>query len=304
MSVSSAIPRQAADAIIARTTGLGTCPTMDLTVLEDSEGLVIIRAVPRKPKGRTTWDSLSVVFASYPSCTPGSYRFEFGQTVVRSGQPALFVYDLTHRWYAADSQYDRICATIMGQMSALGTSRLTTVGDSMGGYAALAYGQDLPVAYALAITTRSSIGPGAIPDIRRQPQLEPPHAPRLRAPDLRRALARLPAGMMVHGTRGPDRVHLPALRARGAVDHWIVPGRGHGIAAWMKQNDILVPVVLAALDADAAEANRLVASRGAVRSDSLNARARIAAMFLYDRITGRLDPEHHKAAPSGAVSLH
>ena len=303
MTPSFAIPLPAADAIIARTKGLGTCPTMDLTVLADSGGLTIIRALPRGPQARTTWDSLSVVFASYTSCTPDSYRFEFGQTIVRSGHPALFVYDLTHRWYVDDSHYDRVCAAIRGQMAALGTARLTTVGDSMGGYAALAYAQDLPIDYALAITTRSGIGPGAVPDIRQQPQLAPPYA-RLRVPDLRRALARLPAGMMIHGTRGPDRVHLPRLRARGAVDHWIVPGRGHGIAAWMKQNGILYPVVRAALDADAAEANRLVAGRGAVRRDSLNARARLAAMSLYDRVSRRPGSDHHKTAPSGVVSLH
>lgn len=298
-----AIPRQAAHAIIARTSGLGTCPTMDLTAVADSEGLTFILALPRKPRGRTTWDALSVVFASYPSCMPDSYRFEFGQTIVRSGQHALFVYDLTHRWYVDESHYDRVCAVIMGQMAALGVSRLTTVGDSMGGYAALAYAQDLPINYALAITTRSSIGPGSVPDVRQQPQLLPPHA-RLRLPDLRPALARLPAGMMIHGTRGPDRVHFPMLRARGAVDHWIMPGRGHGIAAWMKQNDILVPVVRTALDADAAKASRLVASRGAPRRGSLNARARISALFLFDRVSNRLDPAHHKTAPSGVVSFH
>lgn len=273
-----------AEAILRRTRDQKVCPPLNLRVLEDSENLTVILALPR---AEVDWSRLTVVFTSYSSSLPEGYRFEFRETVVQSQQPALFVFDHSLRWYVEAETYDRMCQILSAQMDALGVAKLVTIGDSMGGYAALAYAQDMPVRYALAITNRASIGPDGVADVRHQPQLYTDGL-QLRVPNLRRALRKVHAGAMVHGTRGADRPHLRHLRDRGAADHWIVSGRGHGIAAWMKQNRILFPVAEAALRADAAEVNRLLQSRGALSGDSLSAKVRLASLSLRDSLRGGL----------------
>lgn len=283
--MNSAVHKKNADEILRDIRAKKACPPLDLRVLADSDGLTAILALPRKA---TTWERLTVVFASHYSCQPAHFRFEFRGTVVKSQQPALFVFDQSLRWYVEAGMYDRVCRLLREQMAALGVAELVTIGDSMGGYAALAYAQDLPVSYALAITTRGSIGPDGVVDPRHQPQLLADGLD-LRAPNLRRALGKIPAGAMIHGTRGADRLHFAELRGCGAVDHWVVPGRGHGVAAWMKQNDILFPVAAAALRADGDTVNKLLKSRGALRRESISSRVRLTGLRTLDRLRSLRD---------------
>lgn len=274
------VEKTSANEILHQIRKRGECPPLDFRVLANSNGLSVFLALPR---GKANWNRLTVVFASYPSCVWPEYRFEFRRAVVQSGQPAVFVFDHSLRWYVEAQTYDRVCQILTDQMAALGVSDIVTIGNSMGAYGALAYAQDVPVSYALVIATRGSIGASGIADPRYQRQLHT-QGLALRAPDLRRALKGVQAGAMIHGTRGPDRLHLPALRARSAVDHWIAPGQGHFITKWMKQNRILFPVVASALRADDVEVNRLLQTAGAIPRESVSASVRLAGLYTLDRV--------------------
>lgn len=254
-------------------------PRLDVKMLRDEPALTILRA---RPKGGAQ-GRLIVVFGSLKAKGSG---IEFPGTLASTGRPVLFVQEHVATFYAMDRNIRLITDAIMNEMALTGTDAVDTLGVSMGGYGAIAYGQQVPIRNALSFGPRFSPDPAIAPHRRKRPLLDRLSG-KFGIPTLADGLARVENGLIVHGMRGPDRGQFDYFRMPDTAEHWLVPRAGHGVAHWLYVRGQLRPLVLAALAGDRAEASRILTANTAVRADSLRAKLYRVPFHLYDFARGR-----------------
>lgn len=253
-----------------------------LETLVDKAGLTIIRGRP--VSGRV--DKLVVVFGSLGPCEIGKGRLEFIGSIIKADCPCLFIFDHTLAWYMAPAMFAEIVTCIRNEMQDLGLDEITTIGGSMGGHAAVAIATKIPVGFTLALGPRFSADPAIVRD-RRSRQVLTALSGRFAVSSLAEPMKQVRTGVILHGMLGPDRNQLLKFTSEPHIAHYLVPNFGHMVGMWLKKKDIFRQTMAAALRADRATVSQLLINAGALRRQSILARARIAPLYVYDGIIGR-----------------
>ena len=239
----------------------------------DAAFLTVLRATPTD---RPAQGPLLVVFGSYRTKTQPP---EFRRTVGALGRPALFIMEHDFGFYATQERVDRLAPMIAAEMERTETTRIDTLGFSIGAYGALAWGAHVPVRHAMAFAPRFSPDPAIIRDPRDRHKMRA-HSGTLAFPTLQRGLERIERATILHGLRGPDRLHLRHFRPMGHVDHWVAPDADHFVADWLRRQGRLGPVVEAALDGDRAGVRQQMAQLKVMNLHSLPVQLLLRARAL------------------------
>lgn len=246
----------------------------ELVISDDR--LSILRAMPvtREPGPPV------VVFNSIGK--PGTPP-EFAASVARLRRPVLFVMDHKATWYSAPETADRVSDAIVNALADWGGTAVDTLGFSMGGYAAIAYAERVPVRNAVALAPRFSPDPAIVADPRGHESLRRLSG-KLAFATLAAGLQRLDGGLILHGMRGPDLCQFRHIHAPQRVDHWLLPQCDHHVAIWLRRRGHLPSLLHSALQGERAETARRLAALGALRHRSLRARLMLHPVRLYARL--------------------
>lgn len=258
--------------------------------------ITITRGTPQVPSAAP----LTVIFDSR---TRHFEKPEFYGTVASMGRHALFIADHKRAWFANPSVLALIVRVVQDEMRRLGCTVIDTLGFSMGGFAAIAYAEKLPVRNALAFSPRYAIDKAMVNDARVRPGLNALGGDAAFR-SLDPGLAKLTSAVIVHGTPRDDIVHVRLLRVPQHVDHFVLFGARHNVPALLKNLGLLGAVSQAALSQDRAQVVHLLGSLGAQRRSSpslglklLTLQYRIGLRRFLNRLNGAADGKSGLVGP-------
>ncbi|SOC00244.1 hypothetical protein [Rhodobacter maris] len=181
-------------------------------------------------------------------------------------RPALFVADASRSW-ANDPGFEAaLTESLRAVRARQEVARVTTLGLSMGAFAALVATQVIAVDLVLAFGPQVSIAPGAVPGETRWAEWTGRIAP------LRWKTAPLPDpghAWLFHGGQD-DLPHALRFPFRKNCDQLIFPGQSHsGLVPHLKQQGALSGLIEAALAGDRRRVLRIAASAGGWRRQKL-----------------------------------
>jgi len=240
-------------------------PQLELTEIVNENGIVILRGRPDPATVTPVAGPLVVVFCSLASMV------EFAGSTARSGRSAIFVSDRKRLWFAMPADVNTIVRAVRAEMAELGQEQIDTIGFSMGGFAALAYGNLLPVRNALAFSPRFSPDQEIVRDRRTYPNLTR-NVQLLALRSVTPGLRRIGWASIVHGTIGPDRPHLRHFPRDKNFDHHMITRCGHFVAQWLRAREALEPLIQAVLTDDRHAAQRHMRAAGTIPRHLLNNR--------------------------------
>lgn len=188
----------------------------------------------------------------------GIQQHEF-QASLDGARDVYFVTDHRRSWYNGCDQ--TIVTVLTRHLNQRGTTRVITLGNSMGGFGAIAFAGRLPnVAVAIAFVPQSSIKPQIAGFDRRYAGF----ARKVAEWTLPDAVACLRDGIRYHvilGDSNPaDTQHAQRLAEAGVgtVDLHVIRGSDHKVAAHLKRSGIAMRDLISALVGDWREAQRLL----------------------------------------------
>lgn len=242
-------------------------------------------------------DGSPVVVAFFAGLGGGHPFFEFRRTAAAIRAHKVFLRDLEGHWYqdglpGAGDDADELAAFLRGHCARLGASRLVTIGNSAGGYAAILFGILAGADEVHAFAPKARILTAAdFHDPRKLARLEA--AMRTERPH-RDLTALLREG---RGASTAIHVHYPSGHAIDVaqaalfaglpqVTLWEYPWRRHTVVKALAQRGVLKKIIENAATGDPRRL-RLLAMQG---------RWLIRAHALYSRVTGR--PEVTKSVPA------
>ncbi|MEM9199513.1 MAG: hypothetical protein AAGD12_16875, partial [Pseudomonadota bacterium] len=157
----------------------------------------------------------------------------------------IFLSDLTRGWFASGAMMRAVIALVEAEAKRAEATEIVSLGSSMGGFAALALAEFLPVRAALAFSPRYSPDDAVVPDARLVEHRAAcaPFVPQTVAS----GLAAAPFSVVIHGLRGKDRRHVERFPAMPGLRHYLIPGVAHAVAAHLQKNGMLGAVLSAAL---------------------------------------------------------
>jgi hypothetical protein len=119
----------------------------------------------------------------------------------------------------------------------------------MGGFAALAFAEKLPVRTAIAFVPRFSPDGRIVRDPRLKAKLR---LCRDRFPfrTVVPGLAAAGHALVLHGDQGPDRPHVVKFAMPATAEHWVLPDCGHHVGQRLRTRAALDPVITGALSQD------------------------------------------------------
>lgn len=204
-----------------------------------------------------TGDRLVMAFSSIghdPTRPPGP---EFVASATAAGNSALFVSDESRSWANAPG----LAAALQDAIRLLPQppTRILAIGQSMGGFTALAAASLLPVTAVLAFGPQFSVHPGQTPPetrwqdwTARIPAFAHPTAP----------LPPVPRITLMHGLLD-DAAQAAAFPTRAGLDHILFPDQTHsGLVTHLKKRGALAALIDAALSDDRRRLFRISASAG------------------------------------------
>ena len=244
--------------------------TMALSPVYEDAALRVVRAVPPQ----AVPGELIVVFGCGSLAVRHQHHLEFIGDLARIGHPVIYVIDKTMSFYARPGMIDRIVELIRLEMALFGASAITTIGQSLGAFGAVAFAERLPVRFALAMAPRFSPDSGVVRDLRYVANLKP-FLGRFPFATLESGLTSLESGAVLHGLVGPDLRHLVKINPPAHVDHWLLPGCSHGVPIWLRQKGQLVALMVAAAKVDRQAVTKIMNSLHAIRPTDFGARRRI-----------------------------
>ncbi len=190
-------------------------------------------------------DRLVVAFTGV-SHALGAIPFEFHKSMGALDCAALFVRDLGRRWY----QYDEatiadLTGRIRQAVARSGASRVTFLGNSMGGFGALYFGARLNADAILAFAPQTAIDPvvtEAFGDDRwREHQATIAAYP---FGDLaREAPAKGRVAVYYGASADLDAAHVNRLAAHWPMEQVAIPDCGHDVAGRLKAQNELIPLI-------------------------------------------------------------
>lgn len=244
--------------------------TMVQSPVYEDAALRIVRAVPSQPVP----GELIVVFGCGSLAVRHQHHLEFIGDLARIGHSVIYVIDKTLSFYARPGMIDRIVDLICREMAQIGVNAITTIGQSLGAFGAVAFAERLPVRFALAMAPRFSPDMGVVRDQRHVANLKP-FLGRFPFVTLEAGLNALSSGAVLHGLVGPDLRHLVKIQPPAHVDHWLLPGCNHGVPIWLRQKGRLAALFAAAAKADRQAVTKIMNSLHAIRPTDFGARRRI-----------------------------
>lgn len=189
----------------------------------------------------------------------GAFREEFVATMLRDGAWLLSVRDKVSTWYSQDGQSDTVLRQIDAAKAMIAPHTIRVIGNSMGGHAALLFGERVGADTVIAFTPQVSIRPDTV-DERRWPIQRAGAV----AANLDTVTRHLTGRLRAHALFGldclPDMKHLTLLRACGHVEVIGVPGIGHSLARGLKDRGVLRTMVDLLFDDRVADARDLAAN--------------------------------------------
>lgn len=226
-------------------------PTPIETVYRDDD--LALRWLPGKSK------RLVVVFTGMKLGFGGAEPSEFAQSASAKGENSvLFVTDRRVSWYAAPGLWRKALRLIRYLRNTEGLTEIVSLGNSMGGYAALLLPRDLRVSRAIAFAPQITMDPDIL------------HDPRW--PDIKARYGALPVRSvadilgqgrtqyyMIAGEDCPeDMAHLALIADDQRVHRYVLPGAKHNPAKIMKEAGILSDVVATLVRGRRKRAERLM----------------------------------------------
>ena len=184
-----------------------------------------------------------------------------GHATWGGAQPAVFVIDKARSWFNAPGLLDRTVEIITALRDRIGASRMDAIGNSMGGFGAMALSTRLPVTACLAFNPQFTIDDRLLPDQRWRE-----YKRNVSSFVVRSAAECVSPGTrytIAHGGRGRDRRHYLRFPTGANIRHFIVPFHTHSLAVKMKLAGLLTPFVVGALDGDDAAVDAIMARMGA-----------------------------------------
>ncbi|MBK8439561.1 MAG: hypothetical protein IPL38_08605 [Rhodobacter sp.] len=206
-----------------------------------------------------TGEALVIAFSSVgqdPARLPAP---EFVASATSGGRPALFVWDESRSWANDPGFAPALLDAVALLRRRQPLSRLMTIGQSMGGFAALVAASLLPVTAVLALGPQHSVTPG-----------QPPLDSRWQDWTRRIATFRHPVAPLARGARitlmhgmADDLAQALCFPAAPGTDHLLFPGISHsGLAPHLKARGVLPGLIDAALANDRRRLLRIAASAG------------------------------------------
>lgn len=193
---------------------------------------------------------------------------------------ALFLSDPARSWMNGDGVAQAMVDTITRYCDEQGIEEVVTIGQSMGGFAALVLPDLLPVTTAIAFSPQFSMDPAKVPEETRWRG----YAERIdtwRFDCVGPLRADGTAYVIVHGANPVEAVHWLRFPHRGGkFDHFILAGQSHNIAPLLAKRQIL-PRVL----------------RMAVQGKRRGVRVALEKTFLDRRFTVRRRPSFQLEHP-------
>lgn len=219
-------------------------PRMELTCLIDRPDLIVTRGLTPQAAGVPV-----VVFAAAAPNARTATVFEFISLLSRLDRPVYWIAEPGQSWFAAPGLVDRVVDLITTEMAHWGVAEVDTLGNSMGGYGAIAFAERLPVRTAVALGPRYSPDDRIVPDARLKQKLRR-HLDRFPFPTVVPGLAAAGHAVVLHGDGGPDRPHVLRLVMPAHAEHWVVPRCGHFVGKCLRERNVLFPVIAGALSQD------------------------------------------------------
>jgi len=175
----------------------------------------------------------------------------------------LFISDASRSWMNADGLAQTLVAAVQALVDRLKPARIIAFGNSMGGSMALIFATLFKVDAVLAIVPQYSVQEDIVPEERRWGHFREniqnwpfPAVP---------SLAGNPAQMMIlHGGEAREMHHARRFNAPASVDHLVVPQYGHALAACLKRDGMLRPLLTAVITGDMPAARTALHGTGAI----------------------------------------
>ncbi len=213
-------------------------PAVEMEVIERDDVLCLRRYPGRQKR-------LVVVFGGAKLPRDGSLRNEFLHTVSHNGKnPVLNVQDMKCTWYSGAGLVDRITAGIKAEAERVEAEEIVTLGNSMGGFGAILFARELPVARALALSPQISMHPEVIDETRFDEYLAD-FGPQQAARSVAEIIPEVPTEVtVVFGTGSKyDNAQAALLAPSPNLRLSHVARSGHNTAEWLKKHDLLAPLV-------------------------------------------------------------
>lgn len=235
----------AASAAARRTRGR-TAPPREFAFLVDDPDLRIKHWPGAGPR-------LVVAFTGVGLGHGGMQTDEFvGSGSAGRANHVVCVIDRRRSWFSSADLRDRVVALLAGLRARLAITDVVTIGNSMGGYAALLFAERLGARVAIAFVPQASVSPAVVTETR-WPQFRAgvALAEHLSLPGI------LGAGTSHYAIYGdasaPDLRHAHLLEDAGRVRVFRVAGADHGIAMAIKEAGLLPALTAALMDDNAAD---------------------------------------------------
>ncbi|MFP7570605.1 hypothetical protein [Marivita sp. S2033] len=161
----------------------------------------------------------------------------------------------------------------------IGAVSVVGLGNSMGGFMALALSRDVAFDAVFALTPQYSILPNEVPEETRwryfRKRIETVHYPRADTfrPDRTKYF-------ILHGSDESELVHALRFPMANGVSHFILPGCGHQLASQMKRKGLLTPIVRDLIDGRYRRMRTRLNALDAMRRIDFEARRRTANQHL------------------------
>ncbi len=175
----------------------------------------------------------------------------------------LFISDASRSWMNAGGIADALVAAVQALAHRIKPARIIAFGNSMGGSMALIFATLFKLDAVLAIVPQYSVKEDIVPEERRWGHFREnitawpfPSVP---------SLADNPAQIMIlHGGEAREMHHARRFNAPICVDHLVVPQYGHALAACLKHDGVLRPLLAAVITGDMPAARTALRPAGAI----------------------------------------
>lgn len=179
----------------------------------------------------------------------------------------LFVSDIQRSWLNAPGMAEKIVETIEHVKNNISARRIVTLGNSMGGFAALQIARLVHVDTVAAFSPQYSVDPEIVPD-----EVRWVYFRRNIANYRFRTMDRLPAAptgvYIFQGGTPPEKYHWQRFPFADNTDQYIFPDIGHNLAHRLKQRGALQPVVSNIIAGRRRRVRQLVKANGGINRPS------------------------------------
>lgn len=211
-------------------------------------------------------DRLMVSFTGIGFKDPPEQFHEFPAMCWRGGQNHVaFITDKNRAWFNRPQLVSRTVETIRKRAAQAGITRITTLGNSMGGYAAILFAHPLGADRAISFVPQFTMDDRVLREKRWQNYKAA--MTEFQVPSLAGCMGGPTRFFVLHGGVGRDRKHYLRFPTGPNIDHYIMPLCAHAAATRLNLADRLNPLVAALQEDDDATVARIMASISAHRRD-------------------------------------